>query len=83
MATSPPESDGATRVAYILGVPLAEDGRLYRNVSIGELKDGKAVKVADYWGEPTDTPEWRRDLTARLEMPGDGIWPDDGHLSHY
>src|SRR5438270_7438799 len=90
------ESDGATRVAYILGVPLAEnvvrqwpqmdeivrtsrliaevegnfpeltlevgrrlqlddvvvvewtgnygDGRLYRNVTIGELEDGQAVR---------------------------------------
>jgi hypothetical protein len=95
------ESDGATRVAYILGVPLAEnvvrqwpqmneivrtsklvadvegnfpeltlevgrrlqlddvvvvewtanygDGRLYRNVTIGELEDGQAVRVTDYW----------------------------------
>ena len=96
------ESDGATRVAHILGVPLAEevvrqwpqmgeavhtrrlvaevegnfpeltlavgrrialddvvvvewtcdygDGRLYRNVTIGELENGRAVRVTDYWG---------------------------------
>ena len=30
------------------------DGRLYRNVTIGELEDGQAVRVTDYWGEPTD-----------------------------
>ena len=130
-----PESDGATRVMYILGVPLAEsverqwpqmnevvrssklvadvegnfpeltlevgrrlqledvivvewtcdygDGRLYRNVTIGELEDGKAVRVTDYWGEPTETPEWRRSMTDRLDMPGDGIWPDSEHLAHY
>jgi hypothetical protein len=135
MAEAQVESDGATRVAYILDVPLAEnverqwpqmgevvrssalvadvegnfpeltlevgrrlklddvvvvewtcdygDGRLYRNVTIGELEDGKAVRVTDYWGEPTETPEWRRDTTDRLEMPGDGIWPDGEHLSHY
>jgi hypothetical protein len=129
------ESDGATRVAYILGVPLADDverqwpqmgeivrsarlvaevegnfpeltlevgrrlrlenvivvewtcnygdGRLYRNVTIGELQDGKVVRVTDYWGEPTDTPGWRRPLTARLDMPGDGVWPDDAHLAHH
>jgi hypothetical protein len=47
------------------------------------LEDGKAVRVTDYWGEPTVTPEWRRPLTDRLEMPGDGIWPDSEHLSHY
>jgi SnoaL-like domain len=129
------ESDGGTRVAYILGVPLAEnverqwpqmgeivrtaalvagvegnfpeltlevgrrlqlddvvvvewtcnygDGRLFRNVTIGELEDGKAVRVTDYWGEPTQTPEWRRPMTDRLPMPADGIWPDNDHLSHY
>ena len=128
-------SDGATRLAYILGVPLADDverqwpqmgevvigadlvgsvegnfpeltlavgrriqaddvvvvewtcdygdGRLYRNVSIGELRDGRAVKVTDYWGEPTVTPAWRRDLTAALVMPGDGTWPDHAHLEHH
>ena len=59
------------------------DGRLYRNVTIGELEDGKAVRVTDYWGEPTTTPEWRQPLTDRLDMPGDGIWPDGEHLSHY
>ena len=135
MTTNQQESDGATRVAYILGVPLAEnvvrqwpqmneivrssklvadvegnfpeltlevgrrlqlddvvvvewtcdygDGRLYRNVTIGELEDGKAVRVTDYWGEPTTTPDWRKELTDRLDMPGDGIWPDGEHLSHY
>ena len=128
-------SNGATRVAYILGVPLADDverqwpqmgevvrtarlvaevegnfpeltlevgrrlrlgdvvvvewtcnygdGRHYRNVTIGELEEGRAVRVTDYWGEPTDTPAWRRPLTARLDMPGDGVWPDHGHLAHH
>ncbi len=59
------------------------DGRLYRNVSIAELHDGQAAKVTDYWGEPTTTPEWRRALTDRLDMPADGIWKDHQHLSHY
>jgi hypothetical protein len=135
MSTSNKESDGATRLAYILGVPLAEhvvrqwpqmgeivrtsrlvadvegnfpeltlevgrrlqlddvvvvewtcdygDGRLYRNVTIAELEDGRAVRVTDYWGEPTPTPEWRRSMTDRLEMPGDGTWPDGDHLAHH
>ena len=135
MADSTTESSGATRVAYILGVPLAADverqwpqmgevvrgaelvaqvegnfpeltlevgrrlrldnvvvvewtcnygdGRLYRNVTIGELEDGKAVRVTDYWGEPTVTPEWRQPLTDRLSMPGGGVWPDAEHLKHY
>jgi hypothetical protein len=59
------------------------DGRLYRNVSIAELHDGQAAKVTDYWGEPSTTPEWRRPLTDPLDMPADGIWKDDQHLSHY
>jgi len=29
------------------------DGRLYRNVTIAELRDGEAVRVTNYWGEPT------------------------------
>jgi hypothetical protein len=129
------ESSGATRLAYILGVPLADnvvrqwpqmgeivrtrrliadvegnfpgltlevgrrlqlndvvvvewtanygDGRLYRNVTIGELHNGKAARVTDYWGEPTDTPEWRRPMTDKLDMPGDGVWPDAEHLGHH
>jgi len=133
--TSAQGSDGATRVAYILGVPLAQDvvrqwpqmgeivrtrtliaevegnfpeltlevgrrlhlddvvvvewtcnygdGRLYRNVTIGELSDGEVVRVTDYWGEPTGTPEWRVPMTARLDMPGDGTWPDHAHLAHH
>ena len=107
MSANQQEPDGATRLAYILGVPLAEngrspvaadardrapagssptskaispnsrlevgkrlefedvvvvewtcdygDGRLYRNVTIAELEDGRAVRVTDYWGEPVDT----------------------------
>jgi hypothetical protein len=121
MSTNQQESDGATRVAYILGVPLAEnvvrqwpqmgeivrtsklvaevegnfpeltlevgrrlqlddvvvvewtgnygDGRLYRNVTIGELEDGQAVRVTDYWGEPTVTPEWRHLAGLRAPQP--------------
>jgi len=135
MTANQAESNGATRVEYILGVPLADevvrqwpqmeeivrsskliadvegnfpeltlevgrrlrmddtvvvewtcdygDGRLYRNVTIGELEDGEAVRVTDYWGEPTTTPQWRRSLTERLEMPGDGTWPDARHLAHH
>jgi hypothetical protein len=59
------------------------DGRLYRNVTIAELRNGEAAKVTDYWGEPTTTPEWRRPLTDRLDMPADGIWKDTQHLGHY
>src|SRR5262245_20401248 len=135
MNTSEQESDGATRLAYILGVPLADhvvrqwpqmraavhtaklvadiegnfpaltlevgrrlrlddvvvvegtcdygNGRLYRNGTIGEHEDGEANRVTDYWGEPTATPDWREELTDRLDMPADGTWPDGEHLAHH
>jgi hypothetical protein len=52
------------------------DGRAYRNVSIAELRDGKAIRVTDYWGEPFTPPGWRDTLAQRLDMPRDGVWPD-------
>ena len=51
------------------------DGRLYRNVSIAELRNGEAVRVTDYWGEPFTPPEWRGGLAEKLEMPHAGAWP--------
>ncbi len=133
--TSLTEPNGQTRLAYILGVPLAEhavrqwpqmeeivrgraligaiegnfeavtlevgrrlrlgdvivvewtinygDDRLYRNVTIGELEKGEAVRVTDYWGEPVQTPDWRREMTERLDMPENGIWPAKDRLKHY
>jgi hypothetical protein len=51
------------------------DGRVYRNVTIAELRDGKAVAVTDYWGEPFAPPEWRTTLAGRLDMPRNGVWP--------
>jgi len=56
------------------------DGRVYRNVSIAELYDGKAVRVTDYWGEPFTPPAWRETLATRLDMPRDGVWPAADHL---
>jgi hypothetical protein len=51
------------------------DGQLYRNVTIAELSDGKAVRVTDYWGEPFTPPAWREALAERLDMPRAGTWP--------
>jgi len=128
-------SDGETRLAHTLGVPLADDierqwpqmgevvrrrepvaaveanfealtlkvgrrlrlgdvvlvesnanygdSRVYRNVTIGELKEGKAVRVTDYWAEPVAIPDWRREVTASLNMPDDGIWPSTNRLEHH
>ena len=57
------------------------DGRLYRNVTIGRLQDGEAVRVTDYWGEPFDRPAWREGMTAALPMPPDGAWPGPDQLT--
>lgn len=57
------------------------DGRIYRNVSIAELADGKAVRVTDYWGEPFAQPSWRARLTQPLAMPRGGPWPASDELS--
>jgi hypothetical protein len=51
------------------------DGRLYRNVSIADLHEGRAIRVTDYWGEPFTPPAWREALSERLEMSRTGIWP--------
>jgi hypothetical protein len=46
------------------------DGRIYRNVSLGELENGEVVRVTDYWGEPFTPPAWRADLAEREdELP--------------
>ena len=128
-------SDGQTRLAYILGVPLADDvvrewpqmgevvrgrqligevegtfeqltlavgerrrfgdflvvewssdygdGAIYRNLTIAEIRDSEAVRVTDYWGKPFDTPEWRADMTDRLDMSPTGRWPSADRLSHH
>ena len=41
------------------------DGRIYHNVSLGELRDGIVVRVTDYWGEPFTPPVWREGLSER------------------
>jgi len=54
------------------------DGRIYRNVSIAEIADGKAVRVTDYWGQPYERPSWRQGLTQPL--PRGGTWPSADDL---
>jgi hypothetical protein len=51
------------------------DGRVYRNVSVAELRNGEAIRVTDYWGEPFEPPAWREELADPLEMPAGGSWP--------
>jgi hypothetical protein len=51
------------------------NGRVYRNVTVAELRDGEAVRVTDYWGEPFEPPDWRTPLAVPLEMPPHGRWP--------
>ena len=58
------------------------DGRVYRNVTIAELQDGKAIRVTDYWGEPFMPPEWRKALAEPLDMTNSGVWPAVDTLVH-
>jgi hypothetical protein len=59
------------------------DGAIYRNVTIAEIEGGEAVRVTDYWGMPFDTPDWREEMTDRLDMPADGRWPSADRLAHH
>ena len=45
------------------------DGRIYRNVSLGEIRDAKVVRVTDYWGEPFAPPAWREGLSEKGSAP--------------
>ena len=56
------------------------DGRVYRNVTVAELKHGHAVRVTDYWGEPFESPDWRAPLAGALDMSSGGVWPAVGEL---
>ena len=58
------------------------DGAIYRNVTMAEIEEGKTVRVTDYWGKPFDTPDWREEMTDRLDMPAGGRWPSADRLSH-
>ena len=59
------------------------DGAVYRNLTIAQIEDGKAVRVTDYWGKPFETPEWRTAMTDRLDMPPTGRWPSKERLTHH
>jgi hypothetical protein len=52
------------------------DGRVYRNVTFGEMRDGEVVRVTDYWGEPFAPPSWRHDLVEQED-----VWPHADQLS--
>lgn len=51
------------------------DRRVYRNVTVADLRDGHAIRVTDYWGEPFEAPAWRESLADALDMPPRGVWP--------
>jgi hypothetical protein len=42
------------------------DGRTWFTVTLIELRDGKIWRETQYWAEPFDAPEWRRDFVDRL-----------------
>ena len=50
------------------------DGRVYRNVTIAELRGEEAIRVTDYSGEPFTPPVGRGALATHLDMPRQGVW---------
>ena len=46
------------------------DGRVYRNVTIAELRGEEAIRVTDYWGEPFTPPAWRARWRPTWTCPG-------------
>ena len=59
------------------------DGRLFRNVSIAELRDGQAPQSRITGVNPPPRPNGADQFTDRLDMPVDGIWKDAEHLDHH
>ena len=44
------------------------DGRVFRNVTIGERHEGEVIRVTDYWGEPFAPPQWRNGLSEHEDV---------------
>jgi len=42
------------------------DGVPVSYVGIGELRDGKVVKMTEYFANPFEAPEWRKDYVERM-----------------
>jgi ketosteroid isomerase-like protein len=42
------------------------DGSRYLGVSVLELRDGKVVKVSDYYAQPFQAPQWRAQWVERM-----------------
>lgn len=48
------------------------DGKVWRNVSLFRLRDGRIVEETDYFGDPFEGPAWRADLVEIEELPRPG-----------
>jgi hypothetical protein len=42
------------------------DGRTWFTITLIEVRDGKIWRETQYWAEPFDAPEWRREFVDRL-----------------
>ena len=43
------------------------DGIPVNYVGIAELRDGKVVKMTEYWANPFEAPAWRADIVERMD----------------
>ena len=51
------------------------DGRVYRNVSVAELRDGRRSASPTTGASRSSRPPGGRSSRTSLEMPADGAWP--------
>ena len=43
------------------------DGTPVSYVGVGEVRDGKVIRITEYFANPFEAPAWRADLVERME----------------
>jgi len=58
---------GGGDVQVVEGTIDYGDGVPVSYVGIAELRDGKVVKMTEYWANPFEAPAWRADIVERMD----------------
>jgi hypothetical protein len=58
---------GGEDVYVVEGTIDYGDGIPVSYVGIGELRDGKIVKITEYFANPFEAPAWRADIAERMD----------------
>ena len=56
----------------VTDVSVTDGAQRARAISFFTIRDGKIVKIIEYWPEPFEAPENRRHLADRIEEQGPG-----------